>query len=64
MKSNSYKKIKKLIKEKFHNEDAPTNAVGTGFIAGAVPGESPPINTKRRKKIIKMRRSLPKLPKV
>ena len=37
-------------KKKSQYEDAPTNAVGSGNIAGAAPGEDPPVGRKRRKK--------------
>jgi hypothetical protein len=37
------------------NEEAPTNSVGGGNIAGAVPGEDPPVYLKKRKKTPKGR---------
>ena len=55
---NIHKKLKRILKEMKLKEDgissAPTNAVaahGT-TIAGASPGEMPPVNLKKRKKSI------------
>jgi len=40
--------IKKIVRGL--NEDAPVNNVGSGHIAGAVPGKEPPVFMKRKKR--------------
>ena len=42
--------LTEVKKKKEYTEDAPTNAVGSGNIAGASPGEDPPVGSKRRRK--------------
>lgn len=64
------KKIRKILREIKHiKEDGvmgaiPASNVGTGHIAGAVPGESPPVRVTQKKKIPdfpKLRRLSPKI---
>lgn len=64
------KKIRKILREIKHIKEegiagtVPASNVGTGHIAGAVPGESPPVRVTQKKKIPdfpKLRRSTPKI---
>lgn len=64
------KKIRKILREIKHiKEDGvaggiPASNVGTGHIAGAVPGESPPVRMTRKKRtpdFPKLKRSKPQM---
>lgn len=64
------KKIRKILKEIRHIKEEgvaggiPASNVGTGNIAGAVPGESPPVRMTKKKRVPdfpKVRRSNPQM---
>lgn len=64
------KKIRKILREIKHIKEEgivgaiPASNVGTGNIAGAVPGESPPVRMTKKKRIPdfpKIRRSKPQM---